>query len=179
MRLFVAIEFPEEIINSLTAVQQKIRGNVERGRFKRSENFHLTLKFLGEAPAAAVDRLGEQLSLAGKGKGEFSLRLGELGIFGARPPIRVIWQGLGGDTDRLYALQQSVEAACCKAGFARDKRPYSPHITLAQEVIPLPGKSYLPPDPPVPEFTVQEFALVLSEEKDRKRLYTPLRIFSL
>lgn len=179
MRLFVAIEFPEEIINSLTAVQQKIRGNVERGRFKRSENFHLTLKFLGETPAAAVDRLGEQLRLAGKGKGEFSLRLGELGVFGARPPIRVIWQGLSGDTDRLDALQQSVETACCKAGFARDKRPYSPHITLAQEVTPLPGKSYLPPDPPAPEFTVREFALVLSEEKDRKRLYTPLRIFSL
>lgn len=179
MRLFVAIEFPDAVLNALMAVQQSIRANVERGRFKRRDNFHLTLKFLGEAPTEAVDRITEQLMLAAQGQREFNLRLGELGIFGGRPPIRVVWQGLSGDLDQLHNLQQAVEQACFRAGFAKDKRPYSPHITLAQDVIPYAGKSYLPGAPPDQQFTVRDFALVLSEERDRKRIYTPLRHFSL
>lgn len=179
MRLFIAVEFPADILAALTELQREIRAKVERGRFKRSENFHLTLKFLGETPHETLDRLVERLSEAAKGQKEFSLRLGQVGVFGACPPIRVIWQGLAGDTDRLYSLQQAVEAECSVIGFASEKRPYSPHITLAQDVTPLPGKPYLPQSLPSLSFAVQEFALVLSEEKDRKRLYTTLHSFLL
>jgi 2'-5' RNA ligase len=179
MRLFVAVEFPAAILAALAALQREIRGKVERGRFKRSENFHLTLKFLGETPSETVDRLVERLSEAAKNQKEFSLRLGEVGIFGPRPPIRVIWQGLAGDTDRLGSLQKAVEVECAAIGFAPEKRPYSPHITLAQDVIPLPGKTYLPENGAALPFTVREFALVLSEERDRKRIYTLLHCFPL
>ncbi|KYZ75753.1 hypothetical protein AXX12_11130 [Anaerosporomusa subterranea] len=179
MRLFISVEFPADILAALTELQREIRAKVERGRFKRSENFHLTLKFLGETPHETLDRLVERLSEAAKGQQEFSLRLGQVGVFGARPPIRVIWQGLAGDTERLYSLQQAVEKACSAIGFASEKRPYSPHITLAQDVTPLPGKPYLPQSLPDLPFSVREFALVLSEERDRKRLYTTLHSFSL
>jgi 2'-5' RNA ligase len=179
MRLFIAVEFPANILAALAALQREIRGKVERGRFKRSENFHLTLKFLGETPVDTAGKLIERLSEAAKGQKAFSLRLGQVGVFGARPPIRVIWQGLTGDTDSLYSLRQAVEAECLAVGFASEKRPYSPHITLAQDVTPLPGKPYLPQSLPDLSFAVREFALVLSEEKGGNRLYTALHSFSL
>ena len=179
MRLFVAVEFPAEILSALTALQQEIRARVARGRFKRSENFHLTLKFLGETRPQTVDKLVERLSEAAKLQEAFSLRLGKLGVFGGRPPIRVIWQGLDGDLSKLYALQQAVEKECSGIGFPPEKRSYSPHITLAQDVVPTAGQLCLPKDTAELPFTVREFALVLSEEKDRQRVYTPLQCFPL
>lgn len=179
MRLFVAVEFPPLLIEALTAAQQDIRLHAEKGRFKRSENFHLTLKFLGETPPAAIDRLTACLQQAAKQSRPFTLSLGQPGLFGARPPIRTIWLGLSGETEKLQALQQAVETACLTAGFAAEQRPYSPHITLAQAVIPRPGGSCLPQEVPSHSFAVHEFALVQSEEKDRKRVYTPLHCFPL
>lgn len=178
MRLFVAVEFPPRVMDALAAVQREIREKVERGRFKRGENFHLTLKFLGETPARTVDKLADLLEPAAKQHSAFRLTLGEVGTFGSRPPIRVVWLGLGGELEKLLALQQAVEAACEQAGFARERRAYSPHITLAQEVLPRAGQDFMSRLPEV-AFAVSEYALVLSEEKDRKRIYTPLKTFQL
>lgn len=179
MRLFVAIEFPEKIKAALTSVQQEIRGKVEKGRFKRSENFHLTLKFLGETGTETAEKLAERLRDVAVTQPPFTLELGQAGIFGSRQPIRVIWLGLAGELDRLKLLWQAVEQECVTVGFTPEKRPYSPHITLAQEVIPKAGVSYLPKDPAHLSFHVREFAIVLSEERDRKRMYTPLHVFHL
>lgn len=179
MRLFVAVEFPPFIIEALIAAQQDIRLQAEKGRFKRSENFHLTLKFLGETSPAAIGRLTGCLRQAAEQSNPFTLSLGQPGIFGARPPVRVVWLGLSGETDGLQMLQQAVEAACQAAGFAAERRAYSPHITLAQDVTPRPGSSCLPQKVPSHSFAVDEFVLVKSEEKDRKRVYTPLHCFPL
>lgn len=179
MRLFIGIEFPVDVITALTVVQREIRANVERGRFKRGENFHLTLKFLGEVPPALIDELAVSLAEAAKHQHPFQLWLGSLGVFGSQPPIRVVWQGIDGELAALCALQQAVDSACAKIGFAREQRAYSPHITLAQDVIPLAGKSVLLQNPVAVSFVVREFALVLSEEKDHKRIYTPIRQFPL
>ena len=179
MRVFIAIELPEKIITAVSDIQQEIRSKVEKGRFKRSENFHLTLKFLGETEAQTIEKLAERLQLVAENQQEFGLQLGQIGVFGARLPIKVIWLGLAGKLNCLKRLQQAVETECTGAGFTSEKRVYSPHITLAQDVIPKPGELFLPNDLPNLPFTVREFALVLSEERDRKRHYTPLHVFRL
>jgi 2'-5' RNA ligase len=179
MRLFIAIEFPDFFLNAIAAVQRELRTKVQKGRFKQSGNFHLTLKFLGETSRVTAERLAEQLTIVGRNTEAFHLQMGQAGIFGAKPPIRVIWLGLAGELDRLHNLQQAVEAECAAFGFQREKRPYSPHITLAQEVMPLPSQDYLPQHVPDLSFSVTEFSIVLSEEKDRKRVYTPIHSFPL
>ena len=179
VRVFIAIEFPEKITTALSAIQQEIRSKVEKGRFKRSENFHLTLKFLGETEAQTMEKLAERLQLVAENQQEFGLQLGQTGVFGTRMPIKVIWLGFAGKLNSLKRLQQAVETECTDAGFTSERRIYSPHITLAQDVTPRPGELFLPNDLPNLSFTVREFALVLSEERDRKRHYTPLYVFRL
>lgn len=179
MRLFIAVELPEKIIAVLKDLQQEIRSKVEKGRFKQSENFHLTLKFLGETGADTTKKLIERLPIVANEQHAFDLQLGQAGIFGSRQPIRVIWLGLGGDLQRLAQLQSSVEQECTQIGFMPERRAYSPHITLAQDVIPRQGEQYLPKETPQLSFTVHEFALVLSEERNRKRIYTPIHVFRL
>lgn len=91
MRLFVGIEFPANIIEALVAVQGELRGNCERGRFKRRENFHLTLKFLGEVAAGDAPLLAGPLAAVAAGCGPFRLQLGRLGQFGGGGAVRVVW----------------------------------------------------------------------------------------
>lgn len=179
MRLFVGIEFPENIIAALEQIQGRLRQNSERGRFKRRENFHLTLKFLGEVPAAQADRLAASLAAAAADR-PFSIALGRLGQFGAGSPIRTVWVDVAGDLGPLADLQRAVEQALVPLGFPAERRPWRPHITLAQDVTLVPGApswdAYAVDRAP---FAVTEFALILSEERDRKRIYTPIETFTL
>jgi 2''-5'' RNA ligase len=180
MRLFIGIEFPEPVIAALSAAQAQLRADCERGRFKRWENFHLTLKFLGEVPAAGVPRLIPPLAAVAAGIGPFSVGLGRLGRFGAGVPVRTVWADVAGDLERLAALQRRVETALVPCGFPAERRPWRPHITLAQDVVPAAAapswSAYRLDRTP---FVVNEYALILSEARDRRRVYTPLERFSL
>ncbi len=180
MRLFVGIEFPERIVAALEAVQAELRGHSQRGRFKRRENFHLTLKFLGEVPAADVALLTPPLTAIAAAEAPFALGLGRLGQFGSGSPIRTVWAAVAGDLERLQRLQGKVEQALAPFGFPAEGRPWRPHVTLAQDVALAPGappwSAYSVDGTP---FTVRECALILSEERDRRRVYTPLARFSL
>lgn len=180
MRLFVGIEFPEKVVAALEAIQAVLCGNCQRGRFKRRENFHLTLKFLGEVPADDVPRLGPPLAAVAADARPFAIGLGRLGQFGGGVPVRTVWADVGGATEMLQALQGRVEQALAGCGFPPEQRAWRPHITLAQDVVPLPGappwSAYQVDRTP---FTVREFALILSEEIDRRRVYTPIERFTL
>ncbi len=180
MRLFVGIEFPEKIVAALAAVQAELRGHSQRGRFKRRENFHLTLKFLGEVPAADVPLLTPPLAAVAAAAAPFVIGLGRVGQFGSGSPVRTVWADVAGDLERLQSLQGKVEQALVPAGFPAERRPWRPHVTLAQDLVLAPGA---PPwgvyKADVTRFTVQEYALILSEEIDRRRVYTPIARFPL
>ncbi len=180
MRLFVGIEFPAYIIDALAVVQGELRSNCQRGRFKRRENFHLTLKFLGEVATADVPLLAPPLNEVAAGFGPLCLELGRLGQFGGNDTIRVVWVDVAGDSGPLKALQQQVEEVLAPLGFRPENRPWRPHITLAQDVVAVAGA------PPWAAykidrtaFPVTEFAVILSEEVDRRRVYTPISRFPL
>lgn len=174
MRLFVGIEFPTRILEGLALCQEAVRAKAAKGRFKRRENFHLTLKFLGEV---ATDRLPElQKVLGAIREPRFSLHLGHLGQFGGGNPVRVVWVDVAGDMAQMIRLQQRVEAGLGPIGFAAESRPWRPHITLAQDVVfagekPDWNKVAVPQD----LFVAEEFALILSEEVERRREYTPIQ----
>ena len=76
MRLFIAIEFPDPILNAIVAIQRELRGKVQKGRFKQSGNFHLTLKFLGETFSRHGRRFGRATICSGKEDRRFLLAIG-------------------------------------------------------------------------------------------------------
>ncbi len=132
-RLFVAIELEDGVRRALSDVQDELRKRGLSGvRWVRPDGIHLTLKFLGETPAGQVPAIQQALASAVVGVSPHQLTLAGLGAFGSKRSPRVLWVGLQGDTETLVALQGQVDRALESAGFPRESRPFSAHLTLAR-----------------------------------------------
>jgi 2'-5' RNA ligase len=106
-------------------------------RFVDVAGLHLTLAFLGELDDERLAAATEAAKEAASAHAPFTLRLANLGAFGSARSPRVIWVGLAGDVARLRALQSTVADALEARGFAREARPFAPHLTLARIKKPL------------------------------------------
>jgi len=65
-------------------------------------------------------------------KSLFQLEISKLGAFPGVNQPRVIWIGVGGETDRLLELQQDIDSRLVPLGFAPEKQPFVPHLTIAR-----------------------------------------------
>lgn len=101
------------------------------GRAVPPENWHLTLRFLGEVDEAGLDRVRMALDDADLGPA-FHLRWGVLGAFPRPSKAGVLWIGLDGDTSRLHALFRQVDEALEAAGHPPEDRPFQPHLTISR-----------------------------------------------
>src|ERR1043165_390571 len=128
MRVFIAVDIPQEIRDRLSAMQAELRPTAPSARGVAAESTHLTLKFIGEVS----DQRREDLdaALAGLSWKEFPVSVKGVGFFpGARSP-RVFWAGLHAST--MEGLTQELDARLERVGFDREKRAYRPHITVAR-----------------------------------------------
>ncbi len=133
LRLFVAVELPASVRKRLADVAAELRGKgLERLRWVKPENIHITLKFLGETPALRTPEIEDGLRAAAEGVAAHELTLGELGKFGGRRNPRVLWVDVRGDVDALKALQKRVDEKIGVLGFPPDERPFAAHLTLAR-----------------------------------------------
>ena len=132
-RLFVAVEFPEEAKEALAGLVRALRGLQIEGLCPvRAEGIHLTLKFLGEVSADRVSAIADALARAARTVAPGQVELRGIGGFPDLETPRVLWVGLAGDLDPLEALHQSAEEALAPLGHPPDRRPFTPHLTLAR-----------------------------------------------
>jgi 2'-5' RNA ligase len=134
LRAFIGIDFNREIKAEMFRIQQLYRANANEGRWKYSGNFHLTLKFLDEITDEQKIAIDEKLSGICKRIQPFCLFPEKVGMFEGRDNVRVLWVGLGGDTDKLNALQKEVGGKLAEIGFPPDKKKFTPHITIGQDI---------------------------------------------
>ncbi|WP_298432168.1 RNA 2',3'-cyclic phosphodiesterase [Geobacter sp.] len=125
MRLFVAIDLPDEVKQSVAALCRGVPGV----RWLPPEQLHLTLRFIGEADDAVVGAI--RRGLAAITAPPFPLSLQGVGCFPSPRRPRVLWVGLDG-SEPLKRLHRGVEATVVAAGLPAEERPFSPHITLAR-----------------------------------------------
>jgi len=135
MRCFVAIDIPNEIRAELADLQKDLAGRVDvhRGDAKwvEPEGMHLTLKFLGEVPdSQVVDVCNIVRDVAARHR-PFDLPVGQVGSFGGRS-ARVLWVGAGLDCPELLALQEDLENEFDLAGWPKEGRQFSGHLTLCR-----------------------------------------------
>jgi 2'-5' RNA ligase len=142
MRLFIAIELPEEIKRGLAEVQQRLRDGGARASWTRPEGIHLTLKFLGEVEAGKTSTIMQALETAVPGTGLLRLSVEGVSAFPNRKAPRVIWTGVAGDVERLSVLHGAIEDAMEGWGFERENRTFSPHLTLARVKFPKPRENW-------------------------------------
>jgi len=134
LRLFVAIVLPAPVLERLAAIQQQVRADTPHGvvRWVDPRGIHLTLKFLGDAPASQQPELERALSEAVGERAPFELVLSDLGCFPSERRPRVVWVGLAGALSELHALRDAVERTISPLGYPTEDRPFSPHLTLGR-----------------------------------------------
>lgn len=125
MRLFIAVEAPEDIHNYFFQLQNQISNDIAKMALTKS--FHLTLKFLGEVDEPKKDSVIELLR---KVKFEhFTAELSDMGVFPNEDYIRILWVGLE-PKGKIIKLQQKIDDPLVNL-FPKDKR-FHPHITLGR-----------------------------------------------
>lgn len=123
-RLFSAIEIPGSISQRLTLLRSGLSG----ARWIDPENYHLTLRFIGDVDRATARDF--TFALSGIEVPPFELRLNGLGCFGGGKP-RAIFAGIA-PSEELEALRRANERAAREAGLPPEGRNYKPHVTLAR-----------------------------------------------
>jgi 2'-5' RNA ligase len=135
MRVFIAIDIDDKIRAALGDLQRQLRSNVDikKGDVKwvNPQNMHLTLKFLGEIKDEKVVEVCDIVEKVAGGYKDFELDIQTVGHFGGRS-ARVLWVGTGEGHDNLSGLQKDLEQQLALAGWPKEKRQFSGHLTLCR-----------------------------------------------
>lgn len=133
MRLFVAVVPPQEVVEHLAEFVEPRRDHPDEDlRWAATENWHVTLAFLGEVPDRKTEELEERLERAAHRRPAMRLQIGGAGAFPNAAAARVLWIGVNGDRQALSRLATGARAAANRAGVEVAGRRFTPHITLAR-----------------------------------------------
>lgn len=132
MRLFVAVDPGEAIARELAKALERVRPLAPDAKWVAAQAAHVTLAFLGWVPDERASEIAEALEAAVERHGPLALRFGGAGTFGAKRRPRVLWIGISGALAELGALRLDVETALVSFGYEPERRPFSPHLTLAR-----------------------------------------------
>ncbi|OGO73011.1 MAG: 2'-5' RNA ligase [Chloroflexi bacterium RBG_19FT_COMBO_56_12] len=133
IRAFIGVDLSPEIQHCLEQVSTQLKERLEGDpvRWIPAENIHLTLKFLGDVSQANLEMLKKILRAVVPSHPSFEISVGGLGAYPKVHHPRVIWIGLEVPSD-LVAIQHSIETETARLGYAREERPFSPHLTLGR-----------------------------------------------
>lgn len=131
-RTFIAVSIPEQVARFIQNVQNRLRSSLPEIRWVAVKNIHLTLKFLGEIDPGQNEGIVAQMEEAALCAPPFSLSVKGVGVFPNHRQARVLWVGLAGDMDRLASIHAGLEKGLESVGFPRDRRSFSPHLTIGR-----------------------------------------------
>lgn len=123
LRLFTAVDLPEEIIQALADLVERLRPLARIG-WSRADNYHITMKFIGAWPGAKLREIEDTLRTVPR-RDPVSVRLSGLAFF-----PHTLWAGVDGPG--LAPLAADTEQALSRLGIPAEERRFSPHLTLAR-----------------------------------------------
>lgn len=133
IRAFLAVELPGEVREALVELTKALSAAGLRGvRLVRPEGVHLTLKFLGDIDEDRIIPISDAVSRVAATHGDLVLELSDVGAFPNDTRPRVLWIGLAGETGPLLRLQKEIDEALATLGFERERRSFTPHLTVAR-----------------------------------------------
>jgi RNA 2',3'-cyclic 3'-phosphodiesterase len=172
MRLFIAVDFSNNVKDNLYHVIQDFKKHTERGSFTHKENLHLTLAFIGETKdfeqvkqamdKAVLMRTIKPFTLNLRGLGRFKRREGDIYYINVEK------------NDVLWELNRTLTNELKKFEFKMEEKEYKPHLTLGRRVIVKRDFDLSLFDTGIPKMTmdVNYISLMKSERIDGKLVYT-------
>lgn len=131
MRLFVAVNLPDDVRERIRAVSASLEEKGYPVRWLPPENYHLTLKFLGEVRNERVPTVSRVVERVASQTGAFSMDITGVGAFPTIRRPRVLWVGVT-PSPALRCLKQDLEWALAEHGFERETRAFHPHVTIGR-----------------------------------------------
>lgn len=132
VRTFIAIKLTPEIISNISGVQEELKKSVIEVKWVKPENIHLTLKFLGHITPEELEKVKLATRETLKPFAPFEVSVSGLGAFPKIEYPRVIWVGIDKGKKELTKIASRIEENLAKIGFAKEKRGFSPHLTLGR-----------------------------------------------
>ncbi|MFS0673129.1 RNA 2',3'-cyclic phosphodiesterase [Ornithinibacillus sp. 179-J 7C1 HS] len=127
---FIAIPVPDDLKAIFATWQDDLMQKLSYKIWPHQDDLHITLKFLGAVEEEQLSQL--QKGLTNITHTDFPLNVGSIGTFGKHDSPRVLWAGVD-KTEILEELYKKIEVTATQSGFAKENRPYRPHITLAKK----------------------------------------------
>lgn len=131
MRLFIGLELPKKQKARIFRAARPLRDEELPVRWVPPENFHVTLKFLGDVRRDRVQAIEGALERVAGSTAAFSTRIGGFGAFPSVRRPKVIWVGVEA-TPELRCLKQDLEWTLSEIGFEVETRAFHPHVTLGR-----------------------------------------------
>ncbi len=132
IRAFIAISLSADTVLFLRKIQAEIKRKIPLAVYSRPDTIHITLKFIGDIQNDDIGKIVEIMQQTVADNDSFSLLTGGIGVFPSVKRARVVWAGIKGETDSLEKVHSDLETKFCIAGFEKEKKRFSPHITLAR-----------------------------------------------
>lgn len=167
-RCFLAVPIPPDIC----AMASKWVGTVGPGargvKWVAPEDMHLTLKFFGGVDDRGVFEISRAIQELARDREMFSVEVHGLGAFPDIDRPRTIWAGIGEGREDLLNLQQQLDASLEALGFTRERRRFSPHLTLGRvrgeaDFGELPERLRMGAELPLGAMEIEELTLFSSE----------------
>lgn len=129
MRLFIATQFPAEIIRALDGAVSSMKPRLPSASWARPETQHVTFAFLGEQPESLIDEIAAPLANAIGAIPRFEAKLHGCGFFPNPRRARVGWVGLDPE-ERFVELANVVRVVVTRCGVELDRAEFRPHLTV-------------------------------------------------
>jgi len=179
IRIFIAVELPQEIQDRLGRLQSDFKASMPDVRWTKYSNIHLTLKFLGDVQISRIDKISEALREVAVKFSPFKMNLAGMGAFPNSRRPRIVWVGVEKGFDELVEIANSIEGSMKRLGFPREKRRFSPHLTVGRiRRLTNPAAMTEALDKArvgeLGEFTVERISLIKSQLDPAGSIYTTL-----
>jgi RNA 2',3'-cyclic 3'-phosphodiesterase len=126
MRLFVGLELARELRERVALLAG---AGIPGARWVPPENYHVTLRFIGEAPRYLAEEIDH--ALAALKAPSFELTLAGIGTFAKGGRSQSLWLGVE-RSEPLERLRGKIEMALQRCGLEPERRRFQPHLTLAR-----------------------------------------------
>ena len=132
LRTFIAITLNSEIQQFLSRTQDHLKKLGCDIKWVKPENIHFTLKFLGDVKLKKIDEVKQTLENLAKNMQPVDIELTQLGAFPNVQRPRILWAGIKDEEKRITQFAKLLEDHFGKIGFKKEKKPFSPHLTIGR-----------------------------------------------
>lgn len=132
LRLFIAIPVIPKLKRKFFNLANQLKSTGADVKWVAEENFHITLKFLGDTPEEKTGVLIETLEETLSHFEPFRMKFHGVGVFPNLRHPKVVWVGLGAAHREIADMAQAVENALEPLGFEKESRPFKSHLTIGR-----------------------------------------------